>query len=250
MKQRMQGVVVGVLTTALLLGAITVYASVTRTIEVTVGTVRTTIFGQEFVVRDDQGLIIEPFTYNGRPFLPAESILHAMGANAQWNSENYTFNFGIVGTDGAQTGLGAPFARTVPPYDVSRVAERDRADLHDVRVRDFVIMGGVTYEDVITYRISTGTLTWSIQHSLHNLNGQFSVLTGYIGRVDGWSQNNAWFTFIGDGRVIESFELRGTDLPRQITVDVSGVRNLKIQFYVARGIGWHQTMYAFAGTIR
>ena len=250
MKQRMQGAVIGVLTTVLLLGAVTVYASATRTIEVTVGTVRTTIFGEEFVVRDEQGLIIEPFMYNGRAYLPAESILHAMGANAQWNFENNTFNFGIVGTDGIHAGLGATFGITVPPYDVSHIASNDRADLSDVRVRDYVTMGGIIYENVITYRIAIGPAIASAQYSLHNLNGQFTVLTGYIGRVDGWDQLDATFTFIGDGRVLETFELRAVDLPRQITVDVNGVRNLQILFYSSAAAGWHRTMYAFAGSIR
>lgn len=80
MKQRMKGAIMGALAMVLLLGTVTVYAAATRNIEVTVGTVRTTMFGQEFVVRDEQGIVIEPFVYNGRAFIPVDTVLHAMGA--------------------------------------------------------------------------------------------------------------------------------------------------------------------------
>ena len=63
MKQRMQGMVMGVLVTVLLLGSVAAFAAAPQSIEVTFGNIRTTLFGEEFVVRDAQGMIIQPFMH-------------------------------------------------------------------------------------------------------------------------------------------------------------------------------------------
>ena len=246
MKQRMQGIVMGVLVMTLLFGTMTVFAASTQTIEVTFGGVRTFLFGQEFVVRDEQGVVIEPLTYNDRVYVPVDSILHAMGNNASWDAATGILRFGQV--DGPVVGTptgGASFARTVPPFDVSHSAG-DNFTSRGIRIRDNVTMGGNYYNDVITFTDSLG-MSGHV-HSLHNLEGRFTTLTGYIGRVDGTSQQDGVFRLIGDGRQIQEIEVRATDLPRLISVNVSGVRNFRIEFEATT---WSGTVtYAFVGTIR
>ena len=100
MKQRMQGAVMGALTMVLLLGAVTVYAASTRSITVEYGGIRTTINGQEFVVRNNAGLVMESFIYNGEVYLPLASVLHAMGGSVQWDRDSRTVDFaGIINAD-------------------------------------------------------------------------------------------------------------------------------------------------------
>ena len=115
MKQRMQGMVMGILVMTLLFGTVTVFAASTRTIEVTFGGVRTFLFEHEFVVRDDQGLVIEPFVYNGRVYVPVDTVLHAMGNNASWDASTGILRFGQL--DGSIAGTppgGASFVMAVP----------------------------------------------------------------------------------------------------------------------------------------
>jgi len=221
MKLRMQGMVMGVLVTVLLLGTITVWAATTQTIEVTFGNVRTTIFGQEFVVRDEQGLVIEPFIYNGRAYVPVDTVLHAMGANAQWNETTSTLNFGTV---------------EQPAVARERVSLRQAAPMFSssngewwstVSQVNYVMMGGARHNDAITYRgPSNGTRT---SFSLHNLNGEYNLLTGYFGRVDGTRTFVGTLRIIGDGNVLHTHEQGVNDLPTAISIPVQGVRSLRIE---------------------
>ena len=67
---------------------------------------------------------------------------------------------------------------------------------------------------------------------LHNLNGQYTTLTGTIGRVDGSSRNWGTIVFSGDHKMLAYFDIGVDDLPRDISVDVTGVHVLKIEIFL------------------
>ena len=64
---------------------------------------------------------------------------------------------------------------------------------------------------------------------MHNLNGQYRTLTGYVGRVDGTGQYDVDMRIIGDGRLLQTIELNATALPTPISVNVENVRQLRIE---------------------
>ena len=68
-------------------------------------------------------------------------------------------------------------------------------------------------------------LSWSN----HNLNSQFSAITGTIGREDGSGNAARSISFIGDGRALASFTVDGSTSPTDISVDVTGVLVLRIE---------------------
>jgi hypothetical protein len=230
MKQRMQGMVMGVLVTALLLGTVTVFAATPRTIEATFGNFRTYIFGQEFVSRNAQGEILQPFMYNGSLYLPAEAVLHAMGNNASWDVATGAFSFGGVQQPTPEERISLNMA--APLFDSGSFGGRGGhiSRIPDSRVRDSVRMGGTYYRDVIVYRsASLSRPGRNGSFTLHNLNGQFSNLTGYIGRVDESAMYNATVTISGDGNVLQAINLRATDMPVPISISVVGVRQLRVE---------------------
>jgi len=266
MKQRMQGMVIGVLVTVLFLGTITVWATNTRAIEATFGNYRTTLFGREFVARNAEGVILQPFSYNGSVYIPIESVLHAMDANAQWNEITGTLNFGTM---------------IQPPVSRERTSLRQTAAFFDsgftihqehggasffnnpsAQNIPSVNMGGQEFNNTTVYR-SGGRNNQQIVNdqgltvfTLHNLNGQYTLLTGYAGRVDASTQINATMKIIGDGRSLQTFELNATALPTSISVPIDGVRNLRIEFIFPRtanlqemNAGQAQAIYAFAGFV-
>ena len=80
--------------------------------------------------------------------------------------------------------------------------------------------------------------------SLHTLNGQFDTFTGKFGRIDGTAIRSATLHFLDndsvtrtelpifsyvDGVREEFTEFRGDRLPVEIFVDVSNVRQLRIE---------------------
>lgn len=234
MKQRMQGLVMGVLVMTLIFSTATVFAATTRTIEVTAGNVRTTLFGQEFVVRDDQGAIIESFTYSGRVFVPVDVITHAMDDNVQWDAVTSTLNFGTPAGTPPQLPEGRPLVEVAPFFE--------RSGNNTVRLEN-VNMRGEPFTNAITFAV--GTNRWS--H--HNLAGQFTVLTGTIGRIDGTRGTiPRTIRFIGDGAELDSFIINENTEPTSISVDVTGVRTLRIEVVPSPG-GAAQVGVAFANAM-
>ena len=258
MKQRLQGMVIGILTTVLLLGTVTAFAADTRTIEATFGNFRTYLFDQEFTVRNTQGEVLQPFMYNGSLYLPAEAILHAMGDNASWDAAVGIFRFGSVDAPPARERV--PLQTAAPFFDSGRTGSHDNADFGDVQTPNprypGVQMGGVTYYNAIIYRSSRSrhTPNWLALvdngvFTLHNLNGQYRIFSGSIGRLDGSSMHNATVEIRGDGRLLETLHLNAADMPRQFSLSVEGVAQLRVDVIFPRRID-HRTQYALVGYLQ
>jgi hypothetical protein len=120
---------------------------------------------------------------------------------------------------------------------------------------DFAKMGGIDYTDVIVFYSGNHWFNNPQERgsfTLHNLNNQYVLLTGYVGRIDGWGMFDATMNIIGDGRLLRSIRLTATDMPTFVSVSVEGIRQLRIEVTFPRLQGLrtnNQAAYAFAGLI-
>gem|GEM_PF-4540732 len=87
---------------------------------------------------------------------------------------------------------------------------------------DSVTMGGREYKNALAF--------WrgGARSQSFNLAGNYTKLTGIVGRVDTLSERKAVFNIYGDGRLILSRPVQ-TGLPVSFEVNVTGVRDLKIE---------------------
>ena len=235
MKQRLQGMVMGVLLAVLLLGTMTVFAANTRTIEVSFGGYRTYLFEQEIVVRDDDGKIIEPFSHNGHVFIPVDTVLHAMRENATWDEKRGVLRFGQVTAERVKI----PLQETAPFFDSGLITSlgstiRQISGRPILWTRNSVRMGGNTFRDVLVYT-SQGSNAQHSSFTLHNLSGRYMLLTGYIGRVDETASRDAVARFFGDGTLIQSININRGALPVTFSIPVENVNLLRIEFVFQRG---------------
>lgn len=90
-----------------------------------------------------------------------------------------------------------------------------------------VSMLGISYANA--FRFTGGHGGVHIAWSHHNLNEQFSILSGVLGRADGSGTLSSTISFIGDGRGLASFTVDGNTAPFEISVNVQGVRVLRIE---------------------
>jgi len=227
MKQRMQGMLMGILVTVLLIGTVTVFAATPQTIEVIFGGVRTTLFGQEFVVRDDDGLVIEPITYNGRVYIPVDTVLYAMEQNAQWNEATRTLNFGAA-TQAPNAGQqqGTMLGRDIQAFRLDHTFER-----LDVGFPLVATIMGVDYVYGFTTNGNTRLGPNQTASIFYNLGGSYTTLIGYFGPCDDSdSGRGGEFVIFGDGRRLDSFNVATGDPLRPFTVNVAGVTQLRIDF--------------------
>ena len=97
-------------------------------------------------------------------------------------------------------------------------------------------MGNIEYCTGIKFKtLDTGVFDF-------NLNGQFSILTGLIGLDDSSpSSGKISVEFYGDDKLLKKFQLQVGDLPRELNIDVSGVRRLSVR--TERTSSWWTTYY-------
>ncbi|MCL2227632.1 MAG: InlB B-repeat-containing protein [Oscillospiraceae bacterium] len=128
------------------------------------------------------------------------------------------------------------FVEAVPPHEAA--ASQAWAGT-GAFVGGSIVMAGNTYLNSMRYSILSNGRSYSF--SLQNLNGNFENLSGIIGRIDGSAMSDAIITFHGDGERITYFIIRATDLPRQISVDVTDVHLLRIEVRSYRALGGWQS---------
>jgi|GEM_PF-1451889 len=136
------------------------------------------------------------------------------------------------GTGETLTPVISPFMDTVPPHERSNMGTQVTVNI-----------AGTLFTNAIVNTLWSNENTPRFQ--LHNLNRQFSTLTGYIGRVDGTARHDGTITFIGDGRQLAIFQVGMDDLPREVSVDVTDVSILRI-YFAATGRGTPGTRFALA----
>jgi len=204
-KERLKGFVIGVLVMAILTTTVVVMANT--------GVARTVFYGVNIVVNGvawnppaDQ----RPFISDGRTFLPVRGIAEVLGEQVEWDGTTQTVYIGNI----PRGVLRNPLWQAAPPFEGT-----------NTRLQNATMLGNAY----------TNSLVGS-GFSQHNLNGQFTTLTGTIGRRDGsFSSTPTTITFIGDGREIVSFDIDENTRPRDISVNVRGVLVLRIEMSINFG---------------
>jgi len=211
-KERIKGIVIGFILCLTLSTTVMVVAntqSVTR--QVTYG-VRVNLNGQYLHFTDD----MRPFVMEGRTFLSVRGISETLDLPVDFDANSNTVYLG-----NRFAGLRRPLTEAAPMFGSS-----NGEWWSTVQTVGSVTMGGNTHPNAVTYRgPSNGTRT---SFSLHNLDGQFRLLTGHIGLVDGTRVFDATINFYGDGVLLASFAQGGQDLPTPISIFVEDVRQLRI----------------------
>jgi hypothetical protein len=231
MRKTIKGYAAGILTMVLIFTSLTMVSAQSRRVNVNISydNIRIMLDGAETALTDLEGRIIEPFIMEGVMYVPISPLARLFGRSSVYDGTNRILVIGEIPRERTSLNTAAPF------YDGGGGANAI------VGTADSVMIGGTAYRDVITYYHWSANATI---FSLHNLNRQFRTLSGYIGRVDGMNMMDATFTFIGDGTVLQTYNVRAGDLPIEILVSVANVRQLRIEVVLSGG---HHSTYAFQG---
>jgi hypothetical protein len=238
MKQRMQGMTAGFIMAVLIFSTVGVLAATSvKSIEVTFNNYKTYLNEQEFITKDTLGNELEPFAYNGTIYVPLDAILHALGENARWDKD----------TGGLYFGKKAVESNAVYMNDVvTSYQNTARVNLNDKRENNansryhtysssanngtgngYFSMGSKKYVDGVYFR--SYNPNFMISTSLYNLEGKYKTIWAEAGHVDDSPTGKATIYFYGDGKILQEIELSSGLLPIQISIDVTGVRLLKIE---------------------
>ena len=229
MKNTLKGYVAGLLSAVLLMAITTgVFAIAqlrTETVTITYG-VGVSLDGTPVQFAADAA----PFTLDGRTFLPVRAIADLAGLDVDFNAATNT----VVLTSTATT-VTPPPQDTTPPVEartpVSLITTVPAVRQRGIRM-ETAVMQGEMYINAL--RRDSG-----VNHdSTHVLAGQYQTLTAVVGRIDARSNQDGdmIINFWGDGVILDAFMVSVNAVKRDISVDVTGVSELRIEF---TGRGFH-----------
>lgn len=113
------------------------------------------------------------------------------------------------------------------PYETNGYTEKNSGE--------FMEMGGTRYSG--GFQLGTSLET---SYAIFNLNGQYTKISGIIGHVDGSGDSDEVVTISLDGVLKEAIDIAYIDLPRDFSINVTGVKQLIIE----RSSGSTQTGFA------
>lgn len=210
MKQRTQGLIAGILIGAAGAGSAAFAKSMTQSIEVTYDNIKVYKDNVLCTLTDSNGGAVEPFIYEGTTYMPVRGTAQLAGMQVTWdgNTKSVYLWDNLVPN-------GINLMDVCPPYDGDWMAMNDFM-MAGNRYRGFTIRGNMN------------------PYALVNLNGKYSSLTMTIGPEDGsdFGENTAYVRVILDGRTAESYEVRETDYPREVTIPLNRALQMKIEMDV------------------
>lgn len=189
MKQRIQGILIG-LTIGVLLATGTVFAkSSEETLQVLYDNIKIMIDGRECIPKDANGNVVEAFISDGTTYLPVRAIAEALGKEVSWDEEKNTVRIFTKSEDITEDEIRHSFEEKV---------------LNDGSLQDYKI-NRVEMID---------TNTWNIVFDV--LPKQEDAAKWYAGNgeegQDGWIVNKALFVNVFQNDGLINLEVIGTGL--------------------------------------
>lgn len=238
MKKLVSGILIG----ALLTSGMVFAKQATEKIEVIYDNIKLIIDGKEYQPTDANGNAVEPFAYNGTTYLPLRAVANAFDKEVDWEAQTSTITLGTKNyewldqmgfveyeTTGTRTNF-APIEKGQQMTDGIKYDRGIKFALYD----EVYSNGAIENND--------GTIE-CYEYLSYLLNGNY---TSFDGTLACWSDNRevARLKFYGDGELIYTSPAisEGTK-STQISVDVSGVKILKIYVEVLNADGNSYTAY-------
>lgn len=154
----------------------------------------------------------EPFIYNGSTYLPVRAISEALGEEVYWDGDSKSVYIG-----GSTNVKGDDIMTFCPPYQSLCIY-----DYYPNETDYFTMAGNKYYSGIHNYNRGG--------YSYFNLNKQYDTLSATIGPVDGGHEgDNGTISFELDGKIIATYDIFMGDMPREITLPISGGDQLVIR---------------------
>lgn len=215
MKERLQGVVIGIIFSAMCAGGIAIAKNTTEQIEVTYDNIKVYKDNVLCEAKDANGKTIEPFIYNGTTYLPVRGAAQLADMRVTWDGATKSiYLWDEMSEDGNLYAM-----EVCPPY------ETYRCDTYMASDGKSFIMANKKY-----------TNGFSLHHdgyAYFNLNGKYSSMEFTLGHVDGTNMDDRTYQFFVDGKMVYEHEASAADLPKSISIPL----NYGLQLRIVRSDG-------------
>lgn len=210
MKERIQGVLVGVLIGAICTGGAAFAKSKTENIEVTYDNIK--VFKDNVLceLKDGNGSVIEPFIYNGTTYMPVRGTANLADMEVTWDG-----NTKSVYLWDTMVPEGTYLMEVAPPYE-----KKSCSEYLQQKGQSFT-MSGTNYSNGFILGDYNG-------YAMFNLNSKYSKVEFTVGHIDGTSLGDTPVSFFVDGKLVKEITVEAESMPKTISLPVSYGLQLKV----------------------
>lgn len=230
MKQKLQGLIAGMLIGATITGGVVFAATGTKTIEVLYNNIKVYKDNVLCELKDANGNTVEPFIYNGTTYMPVRGTANLAGMDVTWEGETRSvYLWDEIPADGTY------LLDVCPPYEKSYYCET-----YLQNKGESFQMSGEKYSNGFSFE-------YDDQFVMFNLNSKYSAIEFTIGHIDGTDMDNQVISFIVDGKLVEEITVEAEALPKTISIPV----NYGLQLKIINSDEWNTSKVGFGNiTIR
>lgn len=211
MKERIQGLVTGVIIGAVCTGGAVFAKTAVETIEVSYDNIKVYKDNVLCELKDANGSVIEPFIYNGTTYMPVRGTANLAGMDVTWDGASQSiYLWDEIPMEGTY------LMEVCAPYEFDYTYEEFLS-----QNGESFTMGGTKYSNGFHVYGDSGNV-------LFNLNSRYSQISFTVGHVDGTPMIGQTAAFYVDGRLVEEIHVGAEDLPKEVSVPVNYGLQLKI----------------------
>lgn len=218
MKERVQGLVAGIVIGAVCASGVVFAKNATEHIEVTYDNIKVYKDNVLCELKDSNGSVIEPFIYNGTTYMPVRGTANLADMQVTWDGANKSvYLWDEIIADNTY------FIEVCPPYETHNYNPYHTCEVFSAADTKSFLMGGVKYTNGLTLAGAGSSNTYA----LFNLNGKYSSITMTIAPVDG-NDDPSGIAFIVDGNNVAEYIVNAGDYPKEISIPLNYGLQLKI----------------------
>ena len=216
MKKRLHELVAGVLIGTMLTSAIVFAKNEAEMIEALYSSIKIYVDGVKIEPKDASGKTVEPFIYNGTTYLPVRAVGEALGKTVTWDGATQSVYLG------EKPGDVQYMLNICPIYDGKGYRSYLSSEGETVSV------AGKQYTNSFTLGYNYYVVD-PTSYALFNLNGKYKKVIFKVGRVDETYHNDTTLNVYLDGILKKQYNVKATDLPKEIEIDLNYAMQLKIE---------------------
>lgn len=229
MREKLKGLVAGLLIGTTVAGGSVWAATGMRSIDVMFDNIKIYMNGELVEPKDANGQTVEPFVYNGTTYLPVRAVSNAIGKDVSWDGVEKVVYLG------AKPGSTENWLDVCGPYQYRNGTEYRLSD------NKYFTMSGKKYTNGFTLG------QWdSNAEALFNLNGKYNTLSFTVGHVDGKDTTDRTLNIYLDGIIAYTKELKYDDVAKKVTVPLNGALQMKIEVAYSKGQIKSSVAYGFS----
>lgn len=212
MKERLKGMIVGLLVGTTVAGGTVWAATGMKTIDVMYDNIKIYMDGKLVEPKDANGQTVEPFIYDGTTYLPVRAVGNAIGKEVNWDGVEKVVYLG------AKPGNVENWLDVCGPYLYKRGEEFRLTE------NKYFTMSRKKYTNGFTL-----TPYNEKGEACFNLDGKYNSLTFTAGHIDETKPNVATLNIYIDGIIAYTTELSYDDVAKQITIPLNGALQMKFE---------------------